>query len=265
MRRRDFIAGLGGAAAMWPLAARAQQPKVPVIGFLHSGSPVNTNARNITFSVAQFREGLKEAGYVEGKNVAIEFRWANLQIAQMPMLANELVQRQAAVIVAGGGSDAVRAAKSATSTIPIVSANGFDLVKYGYAASLNRPGGNITGVTVLSADLNGKRVGLLHDLLPHATTFAFLSNGSKTPPSPDMENDALSAASTIGLQAFVIAAGSQRAIDAAFATLVERQRPRSSSVNTLSSPITPTKSWRWQRNIKSQRSIPGPAMCDAVA
>jgi putative ABC transport system substrate-binding protein len=138
MKRREFIAGLGGLTAARPLAAWAQQPKMPVIGFLHTGSPVNTNARNITSSVAQFREGLKEAGYVEGKNVAIEFRWADLQYAQMPMLANDLVQRQATVIVAAGGIAAVREAKSSTSTIPIVSANGFDLVRYGYAASLNR-------------------------------------------------------------------------------------------------------------------------------
>jgi putative ABC transport system substrate-binding protein len=217
MIRRDFITLLGGATA-WPLAARAQQPTIPVIGFLHSGSP-----GAIRGAVAEFQEGLKEAGYVGGRNVAIEFRWANLQNEQLPMLANDLVRRQAAVIVASGGAQAVWAAKSATSTIPIVSANGFDLVKYGYAASLNRPGGNITGVTVLSADLNGKRVGLLHELLPHATTFAFLSNGSRSPPSPDMENDALSAASTIGLQAFVVAAGSERAFETAFATPVQRQ------------------------------------------
>src|SRR5215475_11376866 len=137
MQRRDFIAGLGSAAT-WPAVARAQQSVVPVIGFLHSGSPGIVRG-----DVAEFREGLKEAGYVEGQNVAIEFRWANLQIGQLPMLANDLVHRQTAVIVAAGGSDALRAAKSATSTIPIVSANGFDLVKYGYATSINRPDGNI--------------------------------------------------------------------------------------------------------------------------
>jgi len=226
MRRREFIAGLGVAAA-WPIAARAQQRKMPVIGFLHSGSPGVLRG-----AVAEFREGLKEAGYVEGQNVAIEFRWANLQFGQLPMLAKDLIHHQAAVIVAAGGSGAVQAAKSATSTIPIVSANGFDLVKYGYAASLNRPGGNITGVTVLGADLNGKRVGLLHELLPQATTFAFLSSGSRSPPSPDMENDALSAARTIGLQAFVVTPGGcrcsartarERGFETAFASLVERK------------------------------------------
>jgi putative ABC transport system substrate-binding protein len=200
---------------------------MPVIGFLHSGSPGVLKG-----AVAEFREGLKDAGYVEGQNFAVEFRWANLQFGQLPTLAKDLVHRQAAVIVAAGGADAVRAAKSATSTIPIVSANGFDLVKYGYAASLNRPGGNITGVTGFSTDLNGKRVGLLHELLPDATTFAFLSSGSRSFPSPDMENEALSAARTIGLQSFVVAPGGcrcsaktarERGFETAFATLVERK------------------------------------------
>jgi ABC transporter substrate binding protein len=162
--------GLGGVAAL-PLGPRTQT--VAVIGFLHSGS-----AGVLRGAVAEFREGLKEAGYVEGQNVAIEFRWANLQFGQLPMLANDLVHRQAAVIVAAGGPSAVEAVKSATSTIPIVSANSFDLVEYGYAASLNRPGGNITGLTALSDQLMGKQVGILHELLPRATTLAFLSSGS---------------------------------------------------------------------------------------
>jgi len=217
IRRRDFIAGLGGAVA-WPLAARAQQQALPVVGFLHSGSSGAFGG-----AVAGLREGLKEAGYLEGKNVTIEARWANLQFAQLSMFANDLVHRQPAVIIAAGGLDSVQAAKSATSTIPIVAANGFDLVKYGYAASLNQPGGNITGVTVLGADLNGKRVGLLHELVPHATTFAFLSSGSRSPVSEDMKNDVLSAASMIGLQCFAVAAGSERAFETAFTTLVERQ------------------------------------------
>jgi putative tryptophan/tyrosine transport system substrate-binding protein len=216
MRRREFIAGLGAAA--WPLAARAQQPAMPVIGFLHAGSPGEFRG-----GVAELREGLKEAGYVEGKNVAIEVHSANLQFAKLPVLANDLVRRQVAVIIAAGGLDAAQAARSATSTIPIVVANGFDLVKYGFAESLNRPGGNITGVTALSIDLMGKRVGLLHELLPHATTFAFLSSGSRAPASEDQKNDALSAASAIGLQAFVVTAGSERAFKTAFVTLIERQ------------------------------------------
>jgi putative tryptophan/tyrosine transport system substrate-binding protein len=217
MTRREFIAGLGGAVA-WPLTARAQLPTLPVIGFLHAGS-----SGEFRGGVAELREGLRESGYVEGKNVAIEVHSANLQFAKLPVLANDLVHRQAAVIIAAGGIDVLQAAKSATSTIPIVSAVGFDLVKYGYAASLNRPGGNVTGVTVLNTDLMGKRVGFLHELLPHVATFAFLSSGSRQPLSEDMKNDVLSAASTVGLQAFVVSAGSERAFEAAFATLVERQ------------------------------------------
>jgi putative tryptophan/tyrosine transport system substrate-binding protein len=217
MKRRKFIAGLGWAAAAWPLTVRAQQRAMPVIGFLHGGREA-ANRRN----VGAFRQGLLEAGYFEGRNVAIEFRWANLQFGQLPMLANDLVHRQVAVIVAAGGFGAVQAAMSATSAIPIVSANGLDLVKYGFAASLNRPDGHITGMTVLGADLMGKRLGLLHELLPHATTFAFLASGARDPVSEDMKLDVLSAASTIGLQAFVVAAGSERAFAAAFATIVER-------------------------------------------
>jgi putative ABC transport system substrate-binding protein len=216
MRRREFIAALGGAAA-WPLAARAQQPPMPVIGFLHTGREA-ANRR----TVASLRQGLLEAGYVEGRNVTIEFRWANFQIPQLPMPVNDLVHRQAAVIVAAGGFDSVQAAMRATSAIPIVSTNGFDLVKYGFAKSLNRPGGNITGMTVLSADLMGKRVGLLHELLPDATTFAFLAGPSRGPVSEDQKNDALSAANTVGLDVFVISVGSERGLAAAFATLVER-------------------------------------------
>jgi putative tryptophan/tyrosine transport system substrate-binding protein len=217
MRRREFIAFLGGAAA-WPLAAPAQQREMAVIGFLHRGSE-SRNRRG----VATFRQGLLEAGYVEGRNIAIEFRWANLQFAQLPTLANDLVHRQVAVIVAAGGIGTVQAAKSATSTVAIVSVNGFDLVKYGFAESLNRPGGNVTGITVLGADLMAKRVGLLHDLLPRATTFAFLSDGSTSPVSEDMKNDMLSAARMIGLEAFVVSAGDKRTFATAFATLAERE------------------------------------------
>jgi putative ABC transport system substrate-binding protein len=145
-----------------------------------------------------------------------------LQFAQLPMLVSDLVHRQAAVIVAAGGFGAVQAAMRATSAIPIVSANGFDPVKYGFAASLNRPGGNITGMTVLGADLMGKRLGLLHELLPHATTFAFLASGARDPVSEDMKRDVISAANSVGLHVFVISAGSERAFAAAFATVVER-------------------------------------------
>lgn len=215
MKRREFIAGLGAVA--WPVVARSEQSALPVIAFLDAGPPGVLRG-----ALAEFREGLKEAGYVESKNVAIEVHSGNLQFAKLPALANDLVHRQVAVIIATG-LDAAQAAKSATSTIPIVVADGFDLVKYGFAESLNRPGGNATGVTAPSVDLMGKRVGLLHELLPDATTLAFLSSGSRSSASEDMKNDVLSAASAIGLRAFVVAAGSERAFETAFVTLIERQ------------------------------------------
>jgi putative tryptophan/tyrosine transport system substrate-binding protein len=169
IKRREFIAGLGAAAAQ-PVVARAQQTGMPVLGYLDSGL-AQRNARNL----AAFREGLGQAGYVEGRNVVIEFRWADLQFEQLPALADDLVRRRVAVIVAGGGLQTALAAKRATSTIPIVSIDGFDLVKYGLVSSLNRPGGNITGVSYLGADLGSKRLGLLHELVPQATTVAYLA------------------------------------------------------------------------------------------
>jgi putative tryptophan/tyrosine transport system substrate-binding protein len=173
MKRREFIQGLGGAAA-WPLAVLAQKRTRPVIGELDAGGNISNEFLEGLW--ADFLDGLKEAGYTEGKNVAIEMRKANWQSPRLPTLAKDLVDRQVAVIIAVGGESALQAAKSATSTIPIVSANGFDLVKYGYAASLNRPGGNITGVTALSDHtLMGKQVGLLHELLPRTTSFGYLT------------------------------------------------------------------------------------------
>jgi putative tryptophan/tyrosine transport system substrate-binding protein len=213
MRRREFMAGLGSAAA-WPPAARAQQAAMPVVGVLHAGSP-----GLIWDDWTALRDGLKEAGYVEGQNVVLEFRWANWQSAQLSGLANDLVQRNVAAIIAVGGMAAVQAAKSATSTIPILAVNGGDLVKSGFAASLNRPGANITGVTAFSGDLMGKQVALLHELLPHVLTFAFLWNRI----SDGFTSDVLSAASSIGLQAFVVTAGGAPPFEAAFATLVQRQ------------------------------------------
>jgi putative ABC transport system substrate-binding protein len=215
MRRREVITLLGGAATAWPLAARAQ---LPVIGYLYGGRP-ERHKRN----VAAFRQGLAEAGYVEGRNVQIEFRWANLQFAQLPTLADDLVRRQVALIVAAGGLQTALAAKAATSTIPIVSVDGFDLVKYGLVASLNRPGGNITGVTYLGADLGGKRLGLLHELVPQATTVAYLAGSSGGSLPDDMRNDLIEAARTVRLQVVVLVPKSDRDFGATFATLVKRQ------------------------------------------
>ena len=168
LRRREFIGALGGAAA-WPLAAHAQQPIIRVVGFLHSGRESASRG-----SVDAFLQGLAEAGYVEGRNLAIVFRWANTQFAQLPALAADLVKREPAVLVVTGGLSAVRAAKVATETIPIVAISAFDLVQYGFVASLNRPGGNLTGFTFMSHELTGKRLGLLREMVPEATTIGFL-------------------------------------------------------------------------------------------
>jgi putative ABC transport system substrate-binding protein len=160
LRRREFVAGLGGAAA-WPLAAGAQQSGIPVIGFLSSNGPEAAES-----VVSEFRRGLRDAGYIEGQNVAIEFRWANGQLGVLRQLASELVRFPVAVIVTAGTADSTFAAKAATSTIPIVITGGADPVKYGLVASLNRPGGNITGVTGIISELAGKRLDLLLKLVP---------------------------------------------------------------------------------------------------
>jgi putative tryptophan/tyrosine transport system substrate-binding protein len=178
--------------------------------------------------VAAFRQGLADAGYVEGRNVEIEFRWANLQNAQLPTLADDLVRRQVAVIVAAGGLQTALAAKAATSMIPIVSIDGFDLVKYGLVASLNRPGGNITGVTYLGSDLGGKRLSLLHELVPQVTTVAYLdvaapAAGAGRSIAGDMRDEIVAAAGALGLQVVVLAPRSERDFEETFTTFVKRQ------------------------------------------
>jgi putative tryptophan/tyrosine transport system substrate-binding protein len=212
IRRREFIAGLGSAAA-WPVVARAQQPAV--VGFLFNGSP-EVGAP----SVAAFRKGLSETGYVEGQNVTIEYRWARIERERLPELAADLVRRGVAVIAAQGPA-AAHAAKAATTTIPIVFTAAGDPVRLGLVASLNRPSGNITGVSNMNADLTEKRLGLLHDLLPGAARFAVLID-SHSPNAQALAQDAQDAAAAIGMQMEVLNVGNSRDIDVAFATVSQK-------------------------------------------
>jgi putative ABC transport system substrate-binding protein len=214
MLRREFIVLLGGGAAAWPLAARAQQP-MPVIGYLGPGSPETDKA----VRVVPFQQGLNETGYIEGRNVAIEYRWAEGQYDRLPALAADLVRRQVTVIAAGG-PPSVLAAKAATSTIPIVFVLGIDPVQSGLVASLNRPGGNITGVALISAELAGKLLDLLHELVPTAAVVALLVNPTN-PVSDSVTRNLQDAARSLGRQAHVLRASTASEIDAAFGTLVE--------------------------------------------
>jgi putative ABC transport system substrate-binding protein len=214
MRRRAFITLLGGAAAAWPLAARAQQA-LPVIGYLDADTP-GRNPNNET----AFRNGLSETGYAVGQNVAIEHRWAESQLARLPDLAADLVRRRVAVIVTPLSAAAALSAKAATATIPIVFSTGGDPVSSGLVSSLNRPGGNVTGVVTMNAELGAKRLGLLQELLPAATRFAVMVNRS-SPVAEAAIADAQTAAPAIGRPVDVLTAGTNREIDAAFATVVQ--------------------------------------------
>ena len=216
MRRREFIAYIGGAAA-WPLAARAQQPGMPVVGFLNPGLPEPSS-----FLVVAFREGLEKEGYVEGQNVTVEYRWASGHYNELQTLASDLVRRHVVAIAATGGSISAQAAKAATANIPIVFNVGEDPIKLGLVASFNRPGDNITGVNTLSPALESKRLGLLRELVPQAAIVAVLLNPSN--PDADLQRrDIQAAASAIGQDLRTFDVGNESDIETAFAALV-RQR-----------------------------------------
>jgi len=213
IRRREFIFTLGGAAA-WPLAARAQQSAMPVIGYLGSESPDAFAGR-----LRAFREGLSETGYVEGKNVAIEYRWAENQYDRFPALLADLVRREVTVIVAVTGTPPVLAAKAATTTIPIVFVTAGDPVALGLVASLNRPGGNLTGVATLTVQLGPKQLEILHELVPTATIIALLVNPTNATNAETLSRDLQAAALTLGLQLHVLHASTERDFVAVFASL----------------------------------------------
>jgi putative ABC transport system substrate-binding protein len=217
MRRREFISLLGCAVLPWPPAARAQQPAMPVIGFL-SGSSLKSVANEIT----AFQDGLKEAGFLEGRNVRIEYRWAEQHYDRLPALANELVSLRVGIIAATGGTASILAAKAATSTIPIVFVTGGDPVQQRIVASLNQPGGNATGVSWLGNMLQSKQFETLHELLPNSASFAALVN----PDNPNFETDVGSlqtASAALGQKLLVVKANSDNDIGAGFATIVQQK------------------------------------------
>jgi len=215
MRRREFIAMLGGAAVTWPLAARAPQTAMPVVGFLNGSS-----AWEGAHFVATFRQGLSEIGYVEGRNVAIDYRWAEGHYDRLPVLAADLIRLQVAVLACN--TPATIAAKAATTTIPIVFSSGGDPIRLGLVSSLNKPGGNVTGVSFFSAALEAKRLGILRELVPNAAVFAAILN----PEFPDFEvqsKEVQDAARTLGVQVQILRASSERELDMAFAKVTELQ------------------------------------------
>jgi putative tryptophan/tyrosine transport system substrate-binding protein len=215
MRRREFIAYIGSAAT-WPLAARAQQAVMPTIGFLNSASP-----EGYAPYATSFRQGLKEAGYVDGQNLTIEYRWAEGRYERLPTQAADLVRRQVSVIAATS-TPAIPVAKAATSTIPIVFTTGADPVKFGFVASLNKPGGNVTGVNFFTAELGSKQAELLHELIPAAAQVGLLANPNY-PGTDEVMRDVAAAASAIGFQIDVMQASDSREIEAAFGALVHNR------------------------------------------
>ena len=215
MKRREFIALLSGAAVAWPRGTIAQQPAMPLIGFLSSASP------DLGGRLSAFHQGLKEEGYIEGQNVAIEYRWAEGHNDRLPVLAAELVHRQVTVIAAAGGTPSAVAAKAATATIPIVFAVAVDPVEVGLVASLNRPGGNLTGVTNLNVEVGPKRLELLRELMPTATTIAVLVNPNSGVLTEQFLRGLQAAAPALGMQSHILHASTERDLDTVFAALGE--------------------------------------------
>jgi putative tryptophan/tyrosine transport system substrate-binding protein len=213
MRRREFLTVLGGATAASPLRVNAQEAKLPTIGFVNSGS-------RQSWVHAAFHRGLAEAGFVEGQNLRVEYRWAEGEYDRLPALVEDLIRREVAVLVAFGGVHTAVAAKGATATVPIVFANGSDPVKFGLVASLNRPGGNLTGVSFLTNQLEAKRLGLLHELVPHASTIAVLVNPANAN-AEKTSRELKEAAGTLRLQVHVIDASSDDAFAPAFAKIAQ--------------------------------------------
>jgi len=220
MQRREFIAGLAGSAA-WPLAARAQRPAVPIIAYLSLATESTSRTRQGEANTAAFRRGLGEQGYIEGRNVDILFRWAETQSERLPALVAGFVARRVAVIVTVAGAPSAMAAKAATSTIPIVFQLASDPVALGLVASLNRPGGNITGATFLASPLIAKRLELLHEAVPAATTIAYLVNPNT--PNDGRTTDAEAAARVLGVRLLTLDARNASEIEAAFATIAQQR------------------------------------------
>jgi putative ABC transport system substrate-binding protein len=219
VRRREFITLLGSVATCWPHGARAQQPKMPVIGYLRSDSPEASPKLHL-----EFNKGLAETGYVDGRNVTIEYRWAEGQYDRLPELAADLVRRQVAVIVTPGNTPAALAAKAATATIPIVFSFGADPVKIGLVASLDRPGGNATGFGEMNIEVAPKRLGILHELIPAAARFALLLEPKNSPTTPADVAELQAAAAATGLQVEVVyAAATVGELETAFSSLAQKQ------------------------------------------
>jgi putative tryptophan/tyrosine transport system substrate-binding protein len=245
MRRRDFLALVGGTTT-WPVAAMAQKSTTPVLGFLHSRGP-----EDAAYLVAGFRRGLRDAGYIDGQNIRIEYRWANGHYEQLTSLAQELVRVPVSLIIAGGGAPAVMAAQAATPTIPIIFVMSGDAVKLGLAESINRPGKNVTGINNFTTQLDPKRLGILHDLVPAADTIGYLVDGN-FPPSVQQAEGIEAPARAMGLRIHVMRASNEQQISAAFEA-VDKQHIRALSV--ASSPYFDTQRMRIVE-LARQHSVP---------